>query len=83
MEWRAFEHVYGPILVHDRVDIGLAKLSYYIASLFTDRRRKVKFRDFLPTYLRELMKQRESSSADDLRAFFEGLARANDQHPHR
>jgi hypothetical protein len=63
VDWAAFEQVYGPVLVHERVDIGFARLSFYLVSMFAEKRSRVKFEDFLPDYLRKL--NRRARMADD------------------
>lgn len=30
-DWRAFEMVYGPILLHDRIDAAAARVCYWLA----------------------------------------------------
>lgn len=57
MRWAAFEQVHGPLLVHDRVDLGFAKMSYYLVSLLTNGKRKHKFRDFLPKWITDQMRR--------------------------
>lgn len=50
MEWLAYEQVAGPLLVHERVDLGFATLAYQLNALLG--RKRVGFRDFLPPWLR-------------------------------
>lgn len=65
-DWTAFERVHGPLLVHDRIDIGLAAVAYTIAAVAPLKRRP-EFRKFLPPWLREL------AAEDSVRAGFESL----------
>lgn len=75
--WAAFEQVYGPLLLHERIDIGFSRIAFTLAQLLSSSRR-LKFRDFLPEYLRGFAPG--GSSEQELRLFMEGLV-ANDQHP--
>lgn len=52
-EWTAYEQVYGPLLIQDRVDIGFAQVSLILARLFGEKDRRT-LRDFLPSWWREL-----------------------------
>lgn len=47
----AYEQVHGPLLVHERVDVGFASLSYYLVTLL-GRRSQRKPESFLPPWLR-------------------------------
>lgn len=51
--WSYYEQVHGPILVHDRIDIGLATVAYTVASVAPLKKRPA-FSNFLPPWLREL-----------------------------
>jgi hypothetical protein len=55
-EWMAYERVYGPILPHERIDLGFAQLYYYLVSLLSQKKRgqQYKLRDFLPKWMRDL-----------------------------
>jgi hypothetical protein len=57
----AYEQVYGPLLVHDRVDIGFAMCAYVMAALWSKGRHKPQ--DFLPPWLKELTKPERSDAA--------------------
>jgi hypothetical protein len=80
MAWTAFERIHGPLLVHERLDIGLAELSYYLVSIFSRKRTRLRFEKFLPPYMREAI-HRQPSDPDKLRSIFEGLVDANDRNP--
>jgi hypothetical protein len=56
MEWAAYERVYGPLLVHERIDLGFAQLYYYLVSLLGQKKRGQQYnlRDFLPKWMRDL-----------------------------
>lgn len=77
MRWSAFEHVYGPLLPHERVDIGLAQVAYLLVCLLGGQRRRPDFRKFLPQYMQQQYREARTQNADELHAFMEGLARAN------
>jgi hypothetical protein len=49
-EWAAFEQINGPILVHERIDIGLAQIGVIMAKLWGKGNPKP--RDFLPAWYR-------------------------------
>jgi hypothetical protein len=53
-EWMAYERVYGPILVHERVDVGLAQLQWLMVRLWTKAKQKMTIRDFMPRWYQEL-----------------------------
>jgi len=53
-EWAAFEQVYGPILVHERIDVGLAQLGWIMARLWAKPRHELKLRDFMPGWYQNL-----------------------------
>lgn len=79
-EWMAFEQLHGPILAHERIDIGLAQVSTIMANAWG--RKRYKLREFLPAWWREATRK----SAEDVDASFEALLRsasANDQHANR
>lgn len=69
VEWVAFERTNGPILPHERLDIGFAQTSYYLVSLLgkSRRGRRWQIRDFLPPW----MCKPESMDEKQLRATFE------------
>lgn len=78
MDWTAFEQVYGPILPHDRIDLGFAQLSYLLALAFSSGRRKPRWRTFLPPYMRDMLQRSEDGmNPDQLKVFFEGLVNAD------
>lgn len=61
MEWAAFENVYGPLLPHDRIDVGFAKVCYYLVTLMASgKRRRFKLRDFLPGWITDRMQQAQT-----------------------
>jgi hypothetical protein len=47
-DWTAFEQVNGPLLVHERIDIGFALIATLMANAWSKRKRK--FADFLPPW---------------------------------
>jgi hypothetical protein len=55
-EWMAYERVYGPILVHERIDVGLAQLQWLMARLWTKAKHKLTPGDFMPAWYQELTK---------------------------
>lgn len=74
MEWTAFERVHGPVLVHDRIDVGFAMLARTIANLLGNRRFKIQH--FLPPWLREAAE--EASVRDAFASLFERARRDAD-----
>lgn len=74
-EWTAYEQVYGSVLVHERIDAGFAMIGYLIAKAFSDGKRTMTVRDFMPEWYRELTKDAELQKS---MAWLKGLARAND-----
>jgi hypothetical protein len=50
------------LLVHDRVDVGFASLSYYLVKLLGKTRRKPE--DFLPPWLRAKSKQQTAAELE-------------------
>jgi hypothetical protein len=75
MQWAAFERVWGPILVHERVDVGLAHIAFYLASLLGKPKQGQRFRvrDFLPVWMRP--KQRDDERASVLYAALKAWAK--------
>jgi hypothetical protein len=59
----AFERVWGPILPHERIDIGLAQVSLYLVKLLSRSRRDYKLRDFMPAWYRELTAEAETKAS--------------------
>jgi hypothetical protein len=49
--WSAFERVYGPVLIHERIDVGLAQVGFILAKLMG--RGHPRPRDFLPGWYTE------------------------------
>ena len=77
-EWMAYERVWGSILPHERIDLGFAKLEARLVSLLGKRRgRTVQLRDYLPTYMSDLLTRREQDPRQ-LQATLETWAHAND-----
>ncbi len=70
-EWVAFERVYGPILPHERIDIGFAQLGWLLTRLLGKSRRDLKVQEFLPAWYEELLKP--SHDPDSIRRGFETL----------
>jgi hypothetical protein len=72
MEWTAFEQVFGPITVHERIDGAAAQISYMLASAFGDGR-KLDLRDFMPQWGAEEEDAKPRQSADSMIAVMRGL----------
>ena len=70
MEWHAYERVYGPILVHERLDVGLAQIGLIMAKLWGKGNPKP--RDFLPVWYRR------PDDGSELGAMLAGLANGGD-----
>ncbi len=75
-DWMAFEQVNGPILPHERIDIGLAQIGWILARLLGKSRRELKTQDFLPAWYGDLSKPKRD--ADSIREGFEALMRTAD-----
>jgi hypothetical protein len=73
-EWMAYERVYGPILIHDRIDMGFLLLQQFMAYLWTKTRHQRTMQDFLPPWLQELIKD-SSRRPDAVQSSFEALMR--------
>jgi hypothetical protein len=69
-EWAAFEQVNGPILVHERIDIGLAQIGLIMAKLWGKGNPRP--RDFLPVWYGPTVRDDDGSI---LGAMLEGLAK--------
>ena len=80
-DWVAFERVYGSILPHERIDVGLAQLSFYIVSMLGQRKRgqRLKLRDFFPKWLRDL-EHRRPTDERQLLATFQSWVSEGDSH---
>ena len=70
-EWVAYERVYGPILVHERIDLGLAQLQWLVTRLWASKN-KLTPRDFMPAWYQELTKGAHRRP-DAIRQGFEAL----------
>jgi hypothetical protein len=55
MEWGAYEQTFGSLLIHERIDAGLAQVSLILANSMSKRR--FKFRDFMPQWFRDLTQE--------------------------
>ena len=67
-EWVAYEQVYGPLLPHERIDVGFAQTGMIMARLWGGKQtRNLKTRDFMPAWYREL------TQGDAVRQGFEAL----------
>lgn len=77
MEWAAYERVYGPLLSQDRIDLGFAKLSYYIVSLLSSGRKRYKFRDFLPKWITDQIR-RAPTDEEKLGVVFQSWVKETD-----
>lgn len=66
MEWTAFERLHGPILLHERLDVGFAMLNYVTAKVAGAK--SVQPKDFLPQWGKQ-----ESMSPEQLRATMESM----------
>jgi hypothetical protein len=71
-EWMAYERVYGPILIHDRIDVGFLLLQQFMAYLWTKTRQQRTMQDFMPPWIRELAKD-ATRRPDAIRSSFEAL----------
>jgi hypothetical protein len=49
-EWMAYERTFGPILLHERIDVGFAQLGWLMARLWGSTKRKLTRRDFMPDW---------------------------------
>jgi hypothetical protein len=60
-DWLAWEQVNGPILAHDRIDIGFAQVCYLLVQLLADQktRRRYKVQDFLPPWWKDRAEPRD------------------------
>jgi len=67
----AYERVYGPVLVHDRIDIGLAQVCLVLVKLL-GQKSKHTLRDFLPAWWQEVT-QRGNRQPEAVRQGFEAL----------
>ncbi len=76
-DWVAYERLYGPILAHDRIDIGFAQLEWLLARLWTKSAHRMTVRDFLPAWDQELLQGRDRKP-DAMRESFEALMRMAD-----
>jgi hypothetical protein len=72
--WAAFERVEGPILMHERIDIGQAMTSYVVAAAAGAK--EVTVEQFLPKWDGTEAPQRQS--AEDIIAVIEGLKAGRD-----
>lgn len=79
-EWTAYEQTYGPLLVQDRVDIGLAQVSLILARLL-GKKSKHTLRDFLPAWWQGLL-GKAGRSEDSIRRNFEVLMRTAEDADH-
>lgn len=70
-QWLAYERLHGPLLLHERIDLGFAVLTYYIVNLWSKKHHKLK--EFLPPWY-------EATPADPLEGFKQlmALAEVND-----
>lgn len=78
-DWLAFEQVHGPLLVHERIDLGIALLTFRLVNLFS--RKSHRLREFLPPWY-DTTSSREGDVLEGFKALF-ALAEvndANDQH---
>jgi len=66
-DWMAYERVYGPILVHDRVDVGFAMLATLVHNLWAKKPRKIQ--DFMPQWFQELTERTERRPEAVLQGF--------------
>ena len=67
-EWAAFEKIYGPILIHERVDIAGALVAAILANI--NSKRKYEISDFLPKWTGAT---RKAQTADEVMALLMGL----------
>lgn len=71
----AYERLHGPLLVHERVDLGFASLAFILIKLLGDpkRTRSLKIGDCLPPYM--VPARPEGQDAATLGAILESWAR--------
>jgi len=79
-DWAAYERVYGPILVHDRIDVGFAQLQWLVARLWTKTKRKLTIRDFMPRWYQDLF-QKGERKPEAVQQQFEAMMRMADESP--
>lgn len=53
-DWMAYERVFGPLLIHERIDAGFAQVSFILAQAFSDGKRRMTMRQFMPPWFQEL-----------------------------
>jgi hypothetical protein len=69
MEWQAFEQTFGSLLIHERIDAGLAQVSLILAKAFSDKGSRYSMRDFMPKWFRDLTAEQElTRGMDQLKA---------------
>jgi hypothetical protein len=54
-QWIAYQKVYGPVSIQERIDLGFAKLAFYVVAMQSRKPDRVRPNDFLPPYLRRLL----------------------------
>lgn len=52
-EWQAYEQVYGSMLVHERIDAGLARVAFMLSN------GQGEFREFMPQWWQDLTAEAE------------------------
>jgi hypothetical protein len=78
--WAAFEQEYGPLLVHDRIDMGFGHLMFLLAQVYhAPRTPKPQFKDFVPPYIRKRLEEGTRQSAEQLKAVMDSMV--NDATP--
>lgn len=70
-EWAGFERVFGPILIHERIDAAAALIAAVVANASGGKRRGKPFqlKDFLPEWDRGARRQQQSP--EELRLILE------------
>jgi len=80
MEWTAFETVYGPITVHERIDAAAAQICWIIASAFSDGKRELSPADFMAQWSAEdAPRERKRQSPEEMIAILRSLQKPKDE----
>lgn len=76
-DWAAFERVWGPLLLHERVDIGLAQVAWVLNSLFGKHSRSLV--DFLPSWYHDREPVADDVMLERAKRLMEVIGHANHQ----
>lgn len=80
-DWIAFERVWGPLPIHERLDIGLAHACLILAQPYT--KKELHLRDFLPPWYHGAQSQSEDELLRRAKQLMEVVGHPDDQHAHR